>query len=179
VLIAESVTAAPAGLALTITTAALAGAATAGAGATWSLAKFMSIAKVQWGIVGVLAAAAVSIPILQNQSIKRMRRENDGLRQENGALRLKAEDMGKLHAQNPGVAIIQVDTNELARLRKEQSDLLRLRSQVTTLRNKNRELAAAKPAPKPPIGPFIPPAHFNDAGLATPRRRCKRSCGRA
>ena len=60
VLIAESVTAAPVGLAATVTTMALAGAATAGAGATWSLIKIMSIAKVQWGIAGLLAVTAVS-----------------------------------------------------------------------------------------------------------------------
>jgi hypothetical protein len=143
---------------------ALAGAATAGAGAGWSLIKFMTMTKVQWGIVGVLAVAAVSIPVLQNQKIKRLRQENEGLR-------IKTEDMGKLRQQNPGLAIIQIDSNELARLRKEQSDLLRLRGEVTGLRNRNLELAdavTAKPARKPPIGPFISPAQFNDAGLGTP-----------
>ena len=167
VLIAESVTAAPLGLAATVTTMALAGAATAGAGATWSLIKFMSVAKVQWGIVGLLAVTAVSIPVLQHQSVKRLRQENDTLRQENGVLRFKTEDMAKFRAQNPGLKIIQMDSNELARLRKEQSDLLRLRGEVTTLRNKTNELAAAA-SPKPPVGPFIPAARFNDAGLGTP-----------
>ncbi len=167
VLIAKSVSAAPAGLAATVTTMALAGATTAGAGATWSLIKFMSIAKVQWGIVGLLAVTAVSIPVLQNRSMRRLRQENDTLRQQNGELRIKTEDMAKFRAQNPGMKIIQVDSNELARLRNGQSDLLRLRGEVTTLRNKTNELAAATPA-KPPVGPFISPAQFKDAGLGTP-----------
>ena len=167
VLTAKSVTAAPVGLAATVTTIALAGATAAGAGATWSLIKFMSIAKVQWGIVGLLAVTAVSIPVLQNRSMRRLRQENDALRQENGELRIKTEDMGKFRAQNPGLKIIPVDSNELARLRKGQSDVLRLRGEVTTLRNKTNELAAAA-SPKPPIGPFISAAKFNDAGLGTP-----------
>ena len=96
-----------------------------------------------------------------------MRQENDTLRQENGELRIKTEDMAKFRAQNPGVTIIQMDSNELARLRKEQSDVLRLRDEVTTLRNKTNELAAAA-SPKSPVGPFISAAKFNDAGLGKP-----------
>jgi len=162
VLIAESVTAAPVGLALSVASGALTAAST---GAAFSLVKLMTLTKLQWAVVSALAVVAVGIPLSQNNSLTR-------LREENNALQSQTRDLSQLRDENQRLAKLQADADELARLRKEHSELLQLRGEVTSLRNRRRETLAAASRPTaaahPPIGPFIPTAQVADAGAATP-----------
>ena len=80
-LVSEAVTAAPAGLAASISASALAGAA--GTGAALTLLKFIAMTKLKVGIVGALVVAGVVTPlVVQHQSQTRLREENASLRQQ-------------------------------------------------------------------------------------------------
>jgi hypothetical protein len=81
VLAAEAVTAAPVGLAATISTAALA-AAGAGAGTALGIMEVMTMTKLKAGIIGAIVIAGVAVPLLvQHQVEVRLRAENQFLRQ--------------------------------------------------------------------------------------------------
>jgi RNA polymerase sigma factor (sigma-70 family) len=136
-LAAEAVTAAPAGLAGSVTAAALASVA-AGAGITGTLVRLMTIAKVKLGIISAFAVAGVALPLaIQNQSQARLRAENQALRQE-------ASQLAQAAAENEHLSNLVVQANGAASLSREQmSELLRLRGEVGVLR---RRLAEAPKA---------------------------------
>ena len=135
----QAVSAAPLGLAASISSASLASVAAGGTALT--LFKIMTMTKLKIGVVGAIAAAGISAPlILQHQSLDRLRAENSALRQQ-------LEQAGAVHAENAGRT--QVGQAELERLRKEQNELLRLRAEVTRLRGQEQELVKLRAA-KPP-----------------------------
>ncbi|MDB6122206.1 MAG: polymerase, sigma-24 subunit, subfamily [Pedosphaera sp.] len=164
VLTAEAVTAAPAGLTIPIVTASLAGATATGV--TVSLMKLLAMTKLKTAVAAALVVAAVTIPLLQNQSLAH-------LRQENLALRQQSKDAAQLRAENERLAKVKADAEELERLRRKTADLARLRGEVTSLRRANQELIQAQLAKsrsrenRTPSA-FIPGAQLADAGLATP-----------
>ncbi|HVM62931.1 MAG TPA: sigma-70 family RNA polymerase sigma factor [Verrucomicrobiae bacterium] len=82
VLTTEAVSAAPAGLAATISGAALAGAA-AGTGTTFTFLKAMTMTKLKAGIISVIVIAGVATPlVIQHQAEVRLREENESLRRQ-------------------------------------------------------------------------------------------------
>jgi RNA polymerase sigma factor (sigma-70 family) len=91
-LVSEAVTAAPAGLAASISTAAFAGAA--GTGTTLTVLKFMAMTKLKAGIIGAIVVAGVVTPlVVQHQTQVRLREENQSLRQQvNQVAQLTAEN---------------------------------------------------------------------------------------
>jgi len=108
------------------------------------------------GIAGaVLATGAVAVLSI---TPAREHRANLDLRQENAALRTRAqqqarqlEQLERLRAENQRLASVKVDLEELERLRKERQELLRLRGEVGVLRKEKAELdriRAANPVPR-------------------------------
>jgi RNA polymerase sigma factor (sigma-70 family) len=91
-LTAEAVTAAPAGLAVTVSGAAL-GSAAAGAGTALTLTKLMVMTKLQAAVIGAILVGATVTPLVMHHQAK--------LRQENQALR---EQLAQLKAVNEGLA---------------------------------------------------------------------------
>jgi RNA polymerase sigma factor (sigma-70 family) len=82
VLTAEAITAAPVGLAATISSAALASAA-AGTTTTLTVLKAMTMTKLQAGIIGaVVVAGVLTSLVIQHQAQLRLREENESLRQQ-------------------------------------------------------------------------------------------------
>src|ERR1017187_8423589 len=82
VLTAEAVTAAPVGLAVTISSVALAGAAT-GTGTTPTFLKAITMTKLQAGIIGAIVVASVLTPlVVQHWAQVKPREENQPLRQQ-------------------------------------------------------------------------------------------------
>jgi hypothetical protein len=79
VLTAGAVTAAPAGLVITISSAALAGAAT-GSGITLTLVKLMATAKLKLGIAALVVAGTAATLVVQHQSQVSAQEENQSLR---------------------------------------------------------------------------------------------------
>jgi RNA polymerase sigma factor (sigma-70 family) len=80
-LAAKVVTAAPAGLALTISNAALAG-AVAGTGTMFTLLKCMTMTNLKLGLGVMVVAGAVTTSVIQRQAQAKLRSENESLRQQ-------------------------------------------------------------------------------------------------
>jgi RNA polymerase sigma factor (sigma-70 family) len=129
-LAAEAVTAAPSGLAATTSGIALAGAA--GTGTALTLLKVMANTKLKFGLATLLVAGATSSLVIQHQSVAKLREENQSFRQQIAQLRSERE--------NPSNSADQI--KESAPLPDDQlQELLRLRGEVGTLRQRTNELA--------------------------------------
>ncbi len=130
-LMAQTVQAAPAGLAAALTTASLA--ATASASTTiGTLIHTMISSKATLGLVTAAALGLTTTVGLQHLSNQRLQTDNAGLR----------EQLARVPAPAPQAAPT-VDPSELARLRAEHSELLRLRGEVTRLRRAQADAAKA------------------------------------
>ena len=92
VLTAGAVTAAPAGLAVAISTAALAG-ATAGTGISLTLLKLMATTKLKLGLSALIIAGAATTVVIQHRSQIAARDENQSLRQQIAQLQANNEDL--------------------------------------------------------------------------------------
>jgi RNA polymerase sigma factor (sigma-70 family) len=130
----EAVTAAPAGLAGSVAGAALASAA-AGGGIAATIAKLVTMTKLKFGVLSVLAVACLVVPlVIQNQSQARLREENQALRQQTSQL-------AQVAAENERLSNLVVQAMSAESLsRAQMSELLRLRGEVGVLRRQNTEL---------------------------------------
>jgi RNA polymerase sigma factor (sigma-70 family) len=87
----EAVTAAPAGLAVTISGVALAAAA-AGTGTTLTLLKFMTMTKLKLGLGALVVAGVATTLVIQHQTQEKLRVENESLRQQ--ITQLQSDNLG-------------------------------------------------------------------------------------
>ncbi len=127
----EAVTAAPAGLALAISSAAAAAAAGGGI-ITLNLLGALAMSKLKAIAVGTLLLSGIATPLfLQHQTISRLRADNR-------ALRNHATEMTGAAAPPSGPASAATAT-DLARAERERGELLRLRSEVGRLRAQARQ----------------------------------------
>jgi TolA-binding protein len=95
----------------------------------------MTMTKLKLGIIGAVAAVAVTTPlVLQHQALERSREEALALREQVGAQKAENERLTGLLARQGN----SQSENE------RMSELLRLRSAVTELRKQTNELAALK-----------------------------------
>lgn len=169
-LAAEAVSAAPAGLAMSIAGSALAGAG--GTGAVLTLIKILTMSKLKAGVLGALMVAGMATPLvisLQKQS--RLVQENASLRQQVAQLPQMAAETERLSNQ---VAQAQ-SAQSLAQ--RQARELLRLRGELGTLRQQQKErerLQAAqisRPLPSDNAGPStesVPRAAWAFVGYASP-----------
>jgi len=112
----------PSGLAATLATNALAAASTGGIAA---LTKFMGISNMKYCAVSAVVIAALTTSLVgQHKSAAHLREQNRALQQQLWALR----------AADDQAANAIIDNNELETLRRDQSELLRLRAEITALR---------------------------------------------
>lgn len=133
-LAAEAVTAAPAGLAATVTGAVLAGTAAAG-GISATLIKLMAITKMKL-VAGAVAAGLTAVAVVQTQKAARLRDENAQLQQQVAGLQNFREENQRPASARPA-------TNQPGLPEEQMNELLRLRSQVGSLK---RQVAEAKQA---------------------------------
>ena len=123
--------AAPAGVAATISSAALAHAATAGANLTFI--KLMTMTKLKLGIIGALVVVSVVTPLaIQDKTEMRLRGELNHLRQQLDEQTQLAEKNRPLPASHLQASVANND---------EHNELLRLRAEVTRLRAQAQESA--------------------------------------
>ena len=136
----NAVTAAPSGVAASISAAALAGVAVNGWTAL-TIFKFMSMTKLKIGIAGAVLAAGVATPILiEQQTLK-------ALRQENQALATQNPRMIKPDAENRNLSERLARAQQATTLSQSQlHELLRLRGEVGLLRKDSQELARLRVA---------------------------------
>ena len=144
----NAVVAAPAGLAVAVSGAAVAGtAAGGGAVAFWSL---MSASKIVTGITAAAVIAAGVVVVQQQQAIGRLQAEAAEFQARNQALpALRTENRRLQQLQ-------QTSADELARLQADQAELARLRDEAMALQTQLRIAVAAERAhmvpAKPPTG---------------------------
>lgn len=133
----EAVAAAPVGLAGSVAGAALASAAASG-GITATLVELMAMTKFKFGIISVIAAAAVGTGIYEAGHTSRLRSEVETLQQQQGSL---AEQLAQLKSDNEGLSNRLVQGNGSRSLSTDRlRELLRLRGEVGALRRQQREL---------------------------------------
>lgn len=122
----QAVIAAPAGLAATVSTAAVTGAiAAGGVGLATATVTFMSMTKLQIGIVGAIAVAGVSGLAVQQTSAEKLKAELNELRVGNARLEEARAENGRLARTAAEVERLRADDAELARLRDETAGLRR------------------------------------------------------
>jgi RNA polymerase sigma factor (sigma-70 family) len=155
----QAVQAAPVTLATTVA-AACSAAATASVLNT-TILSFMATTKLKTAALSLLTAGLTTTVLLQSRSNAHLRSELEGRRFEPIATRETAPDLSA----------------ELEALRRDRSELLRLRAEITALRQQARETAANQKqtatAERPPSKPhpdFVYSENWNYAGTDTPRR---------
>ena len=171
VLAAGAVSAVPAGLAVSIAGAAVASTVTVG-GTAMGIFKIMSITKIQiGGLAALVMAGAITMTVIQNGRQAALREENQRLRQQ---LDLAAQ----LQAENASMSnqLAQATRSGLA-VDKPSAELLRLRREVSRLRNQLQTAGAAKGGQR--LGGansagtdsgsnYIPSETWTNAGFASP-----------
>lgn len=153
ILASEAVSSAPVGLALGLTKAALAGAA-AQTGISLTLVNLMNGTGLKLAAAGTLIVCGLGTGMfLQNQTLTKLRAEHATLIE-------RVRQLDLLAQENARPSKLQADASEQARLRKEHEDLLRLRAEVTRLRQQLRAgtgasapSASGEAAPEP-VSPF-------------------------
>jgi RNA polymerase sigma factor (sigma-70 family) len=141
-LVANAVQGAPANLAVTITTAALAGSTLTGTGAATTI-KAITMTTLQKAIVAAVVVAGVATPLaVQHRGQVKLREENQSLRQQ-------LDKQSELAAENERLAGLiattaQAQSNLLPQ--DQLNELLRLRGEVGRLRAESHELATLKAA---------------------------------
>jgi RNA polymerase sigma factor (sigma-70 family) len=179
VLTANAVQAAPAGMAVAIsTTAALAGRAITASTIT-TATKAIAMTTLQKTIVAAVIAAGVATPlVMQHQHQIQLRDENQSLRQQVDQLApLQAENerLSNLIAQaNAAPALSKDQLEELVRLRGEVGRLREATNAIAELTEENRQLrlrpsSTAKLPPNVPPGDIFPRESWAAAGYADPR----------
>jgi len=136
----QAVVAAPTGLTVSVTSAALASAANS-TGMTFTLLKIMTMTKLKAGIVGAIVMACVATPLaIQHQARINLREKSEHSQQLN-------DQVAHLRAKNERLSNLVAQANSSQSLSKDQlSELLRLRAEVSRLRGDSQELARLKAA---------------------------------
>jgi len=169
VLSANAVQIAPAGLAATLTSGAVAGAA--GAGTTLTVLKLMTMTKLKLALGVVLAAGVVTPLVVQHQNQTKLLGRISSLQAQIDELaRLKAENerLAGLVAQAQTARLLaQNEQAELLRLRNEVGMLRQQTNELNGLREQNRQLRAEQSRNTDEQQP-VPKASWAFAGYATP-----------
>ena len=176
VLTHHTMVAAPSGLAASIAASTFAAASTGG---TYSILNLIAMTKAKTILIGAVLAASVATPtIIQQHQI-------------NTRLNAQIEALHNQLAQNQQTGTPATDTGELEQLRRGNAELLRLRAEVTTLRQRaasmpdkpnesNDRIRALKQASdnetaeakallaKSPEIAMVPSHQWSNVGFATP-----------
>jgi len=136
-LAANAVSAAPAGLALSISSVALAG-ATAGTTSATTVLKIMSMTKLNIAIVSAIVIAGVTVPlVLQQRARSQLAAANAALERENAEKARLAAEVERLSKQ-------VAQTRPTPATNADNTEVLRLRGEVGKLRQDVKEVAASK-----------------------------------
>jgi len=127
---ANSVQAAPVGLAVTVKAAALAAAGTG----TFTLLQFITMTKLKLGISALVVAGATAAFVVQHHVQTKLRNANESLAQQLTQLQTDTESLSNRLAEANHNNAISLD---------ELNELLKLRADVTRLRRENETVTAA------------------------------------
>src|SRR3954447_4123836 len=161
-LLSGLVTAAPVGLAISVSSA-VAGAA-AGTGSAWTILNFMASAKMKAGLLGtIVAASTISSLIIHQESAARLRAAEVRLELQTNLMSQAQSELDRLSrvaALRNGAGVKARD--ELLRMREDVAALRRQTNDLIVLRQDNNQLQAALrarqgfPSTNAPSGPDNP-----------------------
>lgn len=134
---ANSVQAAPAGMACTIATAAISG-TTITTAAVIAAIKGTTMTTIQTTAIATALAAAIGTGAYQGHQATKARNEVENLRQQQAPLAAKIQSL-QLERDKANIRLASA-SNELALANENASELLRLRGEVTRLRAKTKAL---------------------------------------
>lgn len=135
---ANAIQTAPANLAATLATASM---TTVGTGTTFTLLKIMTATQLKLGVGALVVAGVTTVLVMQHQAQNRLRAENEALQQQ--LAQAQAQNQGlQAAATNQSNALTDAQMNELLRLRGEVS---RLRQQTNQLGKAAVKLKQSKP----------------------------------
>ena len=135
----ESVVAAPAGLAVSVTAASLAGAAAAGTGISATLMKLMATTELKTCVISAIVIASVVTPLMVQQQAQVR------LRNQDGALRQQMDQLANLQEQNERLSNLLAKANGFRSPSNDQlSELMRLRGEMGRLQTAVQELTGPK-----------------------------------
>jgi RNA polymerase sigma factor (sigma-70 family) len=146
VLTAGAVTAAPTGLVIAISSAALAGAA-AGTGTTFTLFKIMATTKLKLGLTALVITGAATTLIIQHHSQAVVREENQSLRQQIVQLQTDNEDLSNRVARVSATRIPRLPAPPMqaaALTNPGPAELIQTGNLYALLTNKTSKLTAAQ-----------------------------------
>jgi len=146
VLTAHAITAPPAGMAASISSAALANAASTGAvGVT--LMKFLAMGKIKLAVSAVVVAGLGTALVLEHQAVSRMQDRNRAVEARLGGFDAIAQENNRLSnlltKSSSGSVLPQEQFRELLKLRGEVGMGRRLQAENPKLRNENSKLRSA------------------------------------
>lgn len=142
----QAALAAPAGLAASVVGAAAAGAAAGVASSGW-LVGFMTMSKLQVGIIGVIAAAGVAGYVVQAETNATLRKEIAGLQGQQEAMTALRAENRQLASVAAEVEVLKRDDAELKRLGEAAAAVKSANEQtakVVAIREADRKTAAVK-----------------------------------
>jgi len=119
VLAGQLATAAPASLAATVTTTALAGAATA----TGATIVFMGMTKIQMGMAAAIVVAGGSALWSQRETGSKLQAENSALAQQTEEVSQLKIDGARIEAEAQRIALLRQEASKLDALRAEEAEL--------------------------------------------------------
>ena len=161
-LVSGAVTAAPAGLAISVFNAVAT--AAAGTGSAWTLFNFMASAKIKAGLLGsIVAASTISSLLVHHESAARLRAAEVRLELQTNLISQAQSELDRLS----GVAALRKGAgvnarDELLRMREDVAALRRQTNDLIVLRQDNNQLQAALrarqgfPSTNAPSGPDNP-----------------------
>ena len=155
---AEASTAAPAGLAASVTSTALAGAMAGKAGLALTAIKIVSMTKLKLAVGTIVVAGLGTGFVLEQQSVAALRAQNRALEQQVAQLRPAAGPSGANPQALPDDPASQREeqSRELNRLRRQVGAMRPQSGDLAGLRTKNQQLRTAAGAagePEEPVGP--------------------------
>lgn len=132
----HAVQAAPTGLATAVAAGSALGATAGGTGAAVTALKFMTMSKIQIGVIGAVIAGSIAAPvIMQCRSQAQLREARAALQAQSEELAAQSAETERLSNQLAQAANArQVDASQ-------ETELLRLRGEVGTLRRQANDLA--------------------------------------
>jgi len=136
VLASEVVSAAPVGLAATVSSAALAGVA-AGTATTLTVLRIMTMTNLKLGVSALVVAGATTALVVQHQAQTRLREVNESLSQHVTQLQSENQQLSNLVAQAGNSQSFTDD---------QRNELIKLRDEAARLRNDSLELARLRAA---------------------------------
>jgi len=163
---ANAVQAAPIGMALTISTAAVLAGTTIATTATATATKAIAMTTIQKTIVGATLATALGTGIYEAHQASRLRVENQTLRQQQAPLTEQTQQLQRERDATTRQLAALRDDNE--RLNRNTPELLRLRAEVTRLRSLQKESATQREVSSSEL-PEWKPDQLMNAGRSTPQ----------